>query len=298
MNWELLLEWMTHVGSGRWSTFRDAAAELSGAEDDDLQNLCRSLRITLSDLGHADFFVEGTSRWHVRRPALLGLLSREGAVLGGGRTRRLVANLMDAASKAEIPTTVADLGEGVSQVQMAAPPVQLADLARALGIEYVPAATNAISARLIPVRRLLEQAPLCAEPMNWAVRSWSFDAKEWVVGRLRKTAREYSSRHGARRYMVDVGHGVLREIEKREAIYAAALLQSRRILDYDAAEGRLRVPRSAPLPDLHARAACLAGGNLPQPSNGFLMFAEVPPDAASVLFVLLGQGHPLQGAKL
>ncbi len=298
MNWELLLEWMTHVGSGRWSAFRDAAAELSGAEDDELQRLCRNLRVTLSDLGHADFFVEGTSRWHVRRPALLGLVSREGAVLGGGRTRRLVGSLTEAASEAGIATTLADLGGGVSQVQVAAPPAQLADLARALGIEYVPAATNAITSRLTPVRRLLEHAPARSEPMNWAVRSWSFDAKEWVDGRLRKTAREYSSRHGARRYMVDVGHGELREIEKREAIYAAALLRSWRILDYDAAERRLRVPRSAPLPDLHARAACLAGGNLPEPSEGFLAFGEVPPDAASVLFVLLGQGHPLQGAKL
>lgn len=293
MNWELLLEWMTHVGSGRWSAFRDAAAELSGAEDDDLQNLCRSLRITLSDLGHADFFVEGTSRWSVRRPALLGLLSREGAVFGGGRTRRLLSSLTDAASEAGVRTAAVDLGSGVSQVQVAAPPARLADLARALGIEYVPAATNAISSRLTPVRRLLEHAPACAEPVNWAIRSWSFDSKEWVDGRLRRTAREYSSRHGARRYMVDIGHGELRELEKREAIYAAALLRSWRILDYDAAGNRLRVPRSAPLPDLHARAACLAGGTLPQTNDGFLVFGEVPPDAASVLCVLLGQGHPL-----
>lgn len=298
MNWELLLEWMTHVGSGRWSAFRDATAELSGAEDDDLQHLCRSLRVTLSDLGHADFFVEGTSRWQVRRPALLGLLSREGAVLGGGRTRRLVGGLTGAASEAGIPTTVADLGGGVSQVRVTTTAAKLTDLARALGLECVPAATNAISSRLAPVRRVLEQAPACAEPLNWAVRSWSFDAKEWVDGRLPRTAREYLSRHGARRYMVDVGRGELREIEKREAIYAAALLRSWRILDYDTAERQLRVPRSAPLPDLHARAACLAGGSLPQMSDGFLVFNEVPPDVACVLFVLLGQGHLLQGAKL
>jgi hypothetical protein len=296
--WELLLEWMTHVGSGRWSAFRDAAAELSGTEDDDLQNLCRSLRITLSDLGHADFFVEGTSRWYVRRPALLGLLSRDGAVLSGGRTRRLVSSVTDAASEAGIPTTAVDLGGGVSQIQVPATPAKVADLARALGIEYVPAATNAISSRLTPVRRLMEQAPACAEPVNWAVRSWSFDSKEWVEGRLRKTAREYSSRHGVRRFMVEVGHGELREIEKREAIYAAALLRSWRILNYNAAERRLRAPLSAPLPDLHARAACLAGGSLPQVKDGFLVFGEVPPDAAFVLCVLLGQGHPLQGARL
>lgn len=88
--------------------------------------------------------------------------------------------------------------------------------------------------------------------------------------------------------MVDVGHGELREIEKRQAIYAASLLRGCCILDYVAAERQLRVPCSAPLPELHARAACLASGNLPQVSDGFLVFEELPPNAASVLFVLLG----------
>jgi hypothetical protein len=203
--------------------------------------------------------------------------------------------LTTAASESRIATNEIDLGGGMLQVELAAPPAKLAEMARAVGLEYVPTATMTISSRLTPVRRLLEQAPALPEPMNWAVRSWSFDAKDWVDGRLRRTAREYSSRHGARRYMVDVGHSELREIEKREAVYAAALLQGWRILEYGAAERELRVPRSAPLPDMHARAACLAGGSLPRLSNGMLVFTEVPPDAAFVLCVLLGQGHPLQG---
>jgi hypothetical protein len=56
--WDLLLEWMTHLGSGAWEAFRGAVAELADDDVDD-QRLVRTLRITLSDLGH----VESISSW-------------------------------------------------------------------------------------------------------------------------------------------------------------------------------------------------------------------------------------------
>ena len=70
-----LLEWMTHLGSGPWDAFREAVDDLDDGESgDDAQKLHRALRIVFSDLGHADFFVNGSRRWRVRRPALAELI--------------------------------------------------------------------------------------------------------------------------------------------------------------------------------------------------------------------------------
>jgi len=298
VTWDLLLEWMTHLGSGRWGAFRDAAAELSGAEDTDLRDMCRALRVALSDLGHVDFFVDGTRRWRVRRPALLGLLSNGGeALLAGGRTRRLMDALNTAAGEAGADVRVDEVGPGLSQVRVVGTAEQVSAVADTVDIEYIPAAASMIASQLTPMRRVLDRAPVQQEPFSWAVRSWSFEEMTWVDSRLRKTAREYFSKHGTRRCMVEVGRGRLREIERRHAVYAAALLRRRRIATYRVDEHLLQVPLTAPLPDLFARAACLASGQLPRLADGRLEFRDVPPDAASVLLVSLGQGHPLEGAK-
>lgn len=297
MKWDALLDWMTHLGSGRWGAFREAVEELFGSEDFDLQDLCRTLRVALSDLGHADFFVDGTRRWRIRKPALLGVGSSSGeAVLSGGRTRRLVDSVMTAAGAAGLEVAVEDVGVGLSQVRVAGSFRELSDMAIAAEVEYIPNAAALVATQLTPIRDVLARAPLQEEPINWAVRSWSFEAMGWAEGRLPQTAREYSSRYGARRYMVAGRRGKLYEIDKREAVFAAALLRRERVAIYRLEERVLEVPLTAPLPDLFARAACLANGRIPTPTDGRLRFENISPEAGSVLLVSLGQRYPLEGA--
>ncbi len=297
LKWDALLEWMTHLGSGRWGAYREAVAELSGSKDVELQDLCRTLRIVLSDLGHADFFVDGTRRWKIRKPALLGLQPSSGqAVLGGGRARHLVDAVSTAARAAGLDLSTADAGVGLSQVRVTGTALELSDVAVAAHIEYIPAASAFVASQLTPIREALGNAPMQEEPFNWTVRSWSFEAMGWAKGRLPKTAREYSNRYGVRRYMVEVRRGRLCEINKREAVFAAALLRRARITSYRADKQVLEVPLTAPLPDPFARAACLASGRISAVSGGRLRFQEVPPEAAAVLLVSLGQRHPLEGA--
>ncbi|HXG98431.1 MAG TPA: hypothetical protein VNJ06_15110 [Gemmatimonadales bacterium] len=294
-SWDLLLEWMTQLGSGAWEAFREAVVELAQGDFDE-QTLVRSLRITFSDLGHVDFFVQGSRRWRVMRPALVGLSERSEHLFVGGRTRSLLERLCHAvASHATIRLT--ESVPGLSRVHVTGDPEAVAAAVKGIGIDYVADAAARLSGRLPSIRAILEMGQPAQEPINWSVRSWCFQHERWVHERLERTVREYRNRYDVRRYLVHVGRTGLREIEKRASIYCAAFVRHARIVRFSQ-EGRcLRVPRWAPLPGIYARAACLAGGRLGTPSDGDILFENVDPHVASTLLVGLGQGFPMPEAK-
>jgi hypothetical protein len=117
-----LLAWMTHMGEGSWPGFRKAAEEIFGSDRDPL-DLCRSLRVELSDLGFADFFIDGTQQWRMLPPVLGGLaVHQNAAALYGSRTPLLVEELRNAAESLggrfeseelqDCPTTFRVIGGG------------------------------------------------------------------------------------------------------------------------------------------------------------------------------------------
>lgn len=295
--WDLLLEWMTHHGSGAWGIFREAVAELAG-DDFELEEraLSRILRVTLSDLGHADFFVEGSRRWHVLRPALVGLAGGDDHLFLGGRTRSLTDQLRTAVA-AYATVTVSDIGPGLSRIHIAGDQDALAAAAATVGIDYVPNIAAMLSARLRSIRCNLEAAQSTQEPINWAVRSWSFEDESWVNERLKRTVREYSNRHGVNRYFVHTGGAGLREIDKRVSMYAAALLRGARIVRYSYDDKELRVPIWAPLPETYARVACLASGWPGVVNGNDVVYQDIEPSIATFVLVGLGQGFPMPEAK-
>lgn len=298
MNWDLLLEWMTHLGSGAWGAFRGAVAELANDEGDlDEQGLYRTLRIALSDLGHVDFFVGGSRRWHVLRPALVGLAGSSEHLLVGGRTRSLVDRLAAAAVASRADVNLAPIIPGLSGVQVVGDPDALRAVAEGVGVEYLPNAGALLSAGLRSIRSSMETAELALEPVNWLVRSWSFQQKRWVAAKLDRTVREYSNRYGVRRHFVHLGRAGLREVEKRSSFYCAALLRNARVVRYCHEDRSLHVPRWAPLPEGYARAACLAGGRLGTVRGDEIVFEKVNPCVASTLLVGLGQGFPMPEAQ-
>lgn len=299
MNGCLLLEWMTHMGSGTWGAFRNAVDELYGNMGDrDDQAQYRQLRVALSDLGHADFFVDGSRRWQVRRPALVGLAGSETRhMLSGGRTSDLASRVADAA--AAVGASVrSDVVLGLPQTYLDGERLRLKQVAIDLGLEYLPNASAALAGQLPHVRDTFDAAREVAEPVNWSVRSWCFRVADWVPERRDRTVREYTNRYGVRRYLVGGGRRrPLREVEKRSAIYCAAMLRNQRLASYSYDTWELRVPVWAPPPEQHARAACLAGGTLPLVEAGNFVFANVDPRIAAALLVSLGQGFPVPEAS-
>jgi hypothetical protein len=266
--------------------------ELSGTEDRIEQNVYRNVRIALSDLGHADFFVGSSRHWRVRRPALAALSERTRHIFIGGRTRALTEKLAKAASEVGALTTMTEAAPGLSRVLVEGDPNTLRSVGADLDIQYLPQAAAQVAASVPRIRQILEAATKTAEPLNWAVRSWSFDDGQWVPDRLNYTVREYTNRHGVRRYLLSTGRFELREVERRASIYCAAFIRGDRFARYLCSDRCLRVPRWAPLPEAYARTACLAGGLLAAVQGGELVFRDVEPAIALTLLVALGQGYP------
>ena len=295
MKWDRLLEWMTHVGSGPWDAFRQSVDELDEGPNEDRHALYRSLRIALSDLGHADFFVGSSRRWRVRRPALVGTSQGEREyVFTGGRSAKLASELAMAAQNAEAVVRVEQDHPGLSRIQVEGDPERLATIAQALGVDYLRTGASTLAALLPPLRRTFELSDEAEEPIGWDVRSWSFDEARWMDGRLSRSLREYRNRHGVRRYLVATERRKsLREVEKRAGMYCAALADKTRLMNYTEDDQTLRVPWWAPLPAEHARVACLAGGRLGSRDEEFIVFDGVDWGIASILLASLGQGVPM-----
>lgn len=293
--WDRLLEWMTHVGSGPWDAFRQSVDQLDDGTNEDRRVVYRNLRIALSDLGHADFFVGGSRRWRARRPALVGTSrGQRQHVFTGGRTARLASELARAAQNAEAIVTVKEDHPGLSLVHIEGDPSELATIAHDLGIDYLRNGASRLAALLPPLRRTLDLSDEAEEPIGWSVRSWSFDEARWLEGRLSRSLREYSNRHGVRRYMVATERRQpLREVEKRAGMYCAALADKKRLIDYTEDDQALRVPWWAPLPTEHARVACLASGRLGFLEPASIVFNRVDWQIASTLIASLGQGVPM-----
>jgi hypothetical protein len=297
MTWDLLLEWMSHLGSGSWGAFREAVAELAGDNDDlDEQPLHRRLRIALSDYGHVDFFVGGSRRWRVLRPALVAIAGGQQHLFVGGRTRSLVDHLASAAASSGAAVTISESIPGLSRIQIDGDGEALRTAAALVDVEYVTNGAALLSARLPLIRRTMEAADVSPEPINWTVRSWSFQDERWIPDRIERTVREYRNRHNVCRYFVHFGRAGLREIEKRASFYCAALVRGIRIVRYSSQDRCLLVPRWAPLPEVYARAACLAGGRLGTARDAHIIFEAVDPGVAAALMVGLGQGFPMPEA--
>ena len=79
---------------------------------------------------------------------------------------------------------------------------------------------------------------------------------------------------------------------KREAIYAAAMLQRMTLLQYDFESRCFTAPVRAPPPEPYCRAACLCAGRRGRVDGGLIVFEDVPSAVAVVLCIAAGQQHP------
>lgn len=292
MKFEVLLHWMTHTQEGSWAAFRGAITKLPSSEEEP-DALARSLRVFLSDLGHADFFVDGSQRWRVIPPALAGLPPpARSAVLTGGRTPKLLADLAQGAAAHGCRVLSDPSGDRPAIVRVEGDPGGLSAAAAAAGIPFVANFASALCGSIDPIARLVETAAVEEGPANWLVRSFDFDSLTWVEGLRGRSACEFRSRYGPTRYYLNTRRGRLLRLPKREAVYAAAMIRGIAAATYDAASSVLSVPASAPLPELYARAACLCAGAPSLFRQARLCYPSVPARVAAVLLVAAGQPYP------
>lgn len=292
MDCDLLLSWMSQAEDGSWSSFRNSVEELAGA-DDDLNDLSRSLRISLSDLGFTDFFVDESQQWRMLPPRLGGLAGKvDVATYIGSRTPALVHALeassanhgcrIQKTTPVNCPTLIRIEGSSDS----------VSAIADEVGVSFVSNLSENIAPSLTPIPVSLERASTEPAPLNWQVRSFDCTTSTWLDGLLPDAACEFIPSYGHKKHFVHRKRGKLLKLSKRETHYAAAMLHGIQLARYEAETRNLTVPLFAPLPELYSRMACLCSGEPAQIVDGRIVYAEVPPDLAAVLIVALGQSHP------
>lgn len=303
MNTDLLLTWMTHISEGSWTSFRKAVDEIMQSERNPL-DLCRSLRIGLSDLGYADFFIGGTQRWNVLPPVLGGLATRrDAAAFYGSRTPYIVENLKTVATTLGARFETEVFQDYPTSYRVVGKTHIIADIADRIGVEYEPEKARQIAERVPSIPCALEASGVERAPLNWKARSFSIDKRAWVDGLLPNAACEFTPSHGNSRYFVRRKSGKLISMRKRESVYAAALLKGVGLIEYEPESMKLSAPLYAPMPEPYARAACLCACRPPEIVNERFVYSEVTPNVASLLIVGAGQAHPCvaffsQGSRL
>ena len=292
MNCDLLLSWMTQVKGGSWAGFRKAAEEIAES-DRDPRGLCRSLKVGLSDLGFADFFIGGTRQWRILPPILGGLAAREDtAALYGSRTPDLVAKLKKAAETYGVGFEEEAIGDCPTSFRVVGDTQIIVTIADRIGVVYQPNNAGRIVESIESIPITLETASEESAPLNWNARSFSIEKGEWVNGLLPNAACEFRPTHGLSKYYLRKKRGKLLRMPKRESLYAAAMLKGMRLIEYEPDSMKLSVPLFAPLPDPYARVACLCACRPAEIVNGRFVYGEVTPFVASFLMVGAGQPHP------
>lgn len=289
---ELLLYWLSHMGEGSWVSFVRAHSELQPPTDERAAYARSKLRRALSELGHAEFFVGGGTRWRVFQPAI-GLSPEAGtAALIGGRTPKVLNNVLSSAEHFQCDVDVRLDEWGPDRVLLNGTKESVERSAQASGVRYIPDLALALAAEVAPVVALLDDPTPAAAPRNWSVRSFNLANFNWEDELLPDTAYEYRSRHAPLRHYVRVGRGLLLETERRHAVYLAAHLHRVRLISYDEQARILAAPRTAPLPEAMARVAAACSATPARENGGMLTYALVSPAVAGAVMGAAGQPPP------
>jgi hypothetical protein len=291
--WNTLLYWMSDTGEGSWDRFRNVITELAN-DDGDLGQLRRTLRVRLSDFGHADFFIGGSSRWKALPPLAAGLMGpTEAALLIGARTPKLLASVRAATAEHGVHISDEALDDSPNVIRLEGPAEALNACAFAAGIDYADSYARRLAATLLPIPLLLDRPRRDTDctPINWTARSYDLQSYEWVDGALPNSACEFTPRYGRPRYFVSNRRRRLLEVVgRRDAVYAAAYAKGISLATHDTATRTLSVPASAPLPEAYARVACLCSGRRADVAQGQIVYSGVHPEIGAVLLTALG--HP------
>lgn len=259
--WDALTHWCAERSSGDWATLRDAASYvgLDGAE----------IARALGALGHLELSWP-SRRWAAAAPCLVQLEAPAGRLLLTGAVtpdlpQSIDAALADEGVDASLVGPFTQGGRGPSTFHVECDHPEWPAVERATGLPVLPAVARRLAALLPPADPVVigiphipddrfPAAPLDSESLrpSWgapvepgrpAVQRLPTRSLMWWVRDAKGRARRLPSGEWAP-FMVERG--------------AAGPL-----IRYEAPSGILAVDAAAPLPPLHARAACLCSGRLP-----------------------------------
>ena len=288
MNGELLLEWMTHIGTGSWPRLRETIRILC-EPDDDIDAVVRATRSALSEFGHAIF--DDDNHWTMHRPMLYTRPTRQDrSIWLGARTYRHLETVRELVSVCDA-TFESKTVEKLPHIVIDADADVLADIASAAGLTFVPNLTEHLASRLEPIQAMIERADAVAAPINWSARSFDPDAGRWIDGVRRGTVVEFTSPYNEKRWLFERRRHEWVQVLRRVGIYAACALSGTEAARYDVVQAELHVRPFAPLPSDAGRVAVICSGE-PERRNGWAIYRGVPLQIASAILVSLNIRHP------
>jgi hypothetical protein len=300
VNHELLLNWLSEVGSGDWDEFREAQQWVASLDASLNHPPGPSYTAhNLSILGHVEFDWIGR-RWSCS-PPVLTVLPNAGAhaLLVGSRTRVLIDRFLEEADsdpRVYLPIVHVQRGGPNVVYLAAASEAAVRSFANRLGVAYEECVSERLASLLPNVRKHVEGRESALPP-----RGYGFERFEPSSLTFEETDSDcdpglykYTAWGGAR-YMVRGEDGRVHETDKSEGIYAELSRVETNVLHFepDTVNGSLIVPYRAPLPVLQARTALLCTGLLPGSSHkGCLAYPNVPEATARAIADSLGQDLP------
>lgn len=277
-----LLMWCSERGSGTLDAFRETYEWLAADHPDSSVVDWRIALYNLQALGHAE--VDWEDRlWGVTPPVLTTLTNGGGhALFVGQRPIWLLQRLEQLSNDPD--TVVSRLSQSVllqppiDQVDgpsvrlvTAANPEDGRDLCNAIGIGFEDRAADQLAARLPRLQEMLNErgelrGPGGLEPQRMSEGGGDIWTDVDGPGEPPLHGAFRYQRYNTHRYVYWVGmRGFI--AEKRAVIYAELARTHRWVLRYDAPHRELYTPIRMQLPHLHARAAVLHSGLLPQVSR-------------------------------
>ncbi len=262
---DALLEWCSEMGSGKVDDFRASCAYLKL----DAGVAARAL----DRLGHVEFDREG-GRFAAAETTLTAIPGLPGRmILTGARPRGLLGRLAQINGESDLDVDVVrepchQFGNGPSTMLVEADPADAPAFCELARIAYAPRAHAAI-AELLP-QVSVETASVAHRPdsrfPHALIDSYTFQPRwDLEISDGRPGLWLYRS-WGWRRNMILRNEGDEPRLVLDED-YAAFLMErpddADPIVEYKSAHSLLVVNTAAPLPKLHARAACLCSGRVP-----------------------------------
>jgi len=294
MNYDLLLRWLSEIGSGSWDRFRAASASLQLGEGRDAKPAWMVAN-SLEDLGHLDVDYQ-RRRWSVA-PPVLSLLPGTGlcAVLTGSRTRFFHDRVESLEASGIYPFQVAQPDGPSAQFVKGGSVEDLQAFAEAIDTPFLIEPAARISAIIPTIEGQLESA---ISPHPEAELEW-FDPLELAWSRISAPAEPglHRWRHAGRRHHRLYRGGSWVDSEDLGFVYFAALnlVERSPILRW---QGRtdsrekpdlLIVDGPLPLPRLAERAAVASSGLLPQRGPVARTYKNVTQTTAQRIAESLGQ---------
>lgn len=278
MHDELLL-WCSERGAGSLDAFRDTYAWLEKGEPKSSAPDWRIALYNLQVLGHAE--VDGEARtWSVTPPVLTTMPNSGGhALLVGQRPLWLMQRLerlhkdpgSDIAALAQsvmpLPPFRQAGGPSVRMVTLA-DPEDCRALCQALGIAFEDRAADQLARRLPRFQEMLaergvQRGPGGIEPQKMSEGGSGLWTDIEGHGEPPLHGAYRYQRYNTHRYIYWIGmSGFI--ADKRTVVYAELARAKRWVLRYNPLRRELYAPKRMQLPHLHARAAVLRSGLLPQ----------------------------------